>query len=77
VLHITTDASAGMELARSSEKKKQSLKQHLLEKMKTWINSLLEGERDEFLGRDRQVWLDESHARGQECPPHGLCRIQC
>src|SRR3989440_13074022 len=50
-----------MELARSSEKKKQSLKQHLLEKMKTWINGLLEGERDEFLGRGRHVALDESH----------------
>src|SRR5437660_1568426 len=61
VLHITTEAPARMELARSSEKKKQSLKQHLLEKMKTWINGLLEGERDEFLGRDRHVPLDEGH----------------
>jgi mutator family transposase len=62
VLHITTDAHAGMELARNSEKKKQqSLKQHLLEKMKAWINSLLEGERDEFLGRDRNVALDDGH----------------
>src|SRR6266567_2312742 len=60
VLHITTEAPR-MELARSSEKKKQSLKQHLLEKMKTWINGLLEGERDEFLGRDRHVPLDEGH----------------
>src|SRR5436853_6934383 len=51
-----------MELARNSEgKKQQSLKQHLLEKMKTWINGLLEGERDEFLGRDRHVPLDEGH----------------
>ena len=55
MLHITTEAPARMELARSSEKKKQSLKQHLLEKMKTWFNGLLEGERDEFLGRDRHV----------------------
>ena len=61
MLHITTEAPARMELARSSEKKKQSLKQHLLEKMKTWINGLLEGERDEFLGRDRHVPLDEGH----------------
>jgi putative transposase len=61
VLHITTDLPARVELARSSEKKKQSLKQHLLDKMKTWINSLLEGERDEFLGRDRHVPLDEGH----------------
>ena len=43
VLHITTEAPAKMELARSSERKNQSLKQHLLEKMKTWINGLLEG----------------------------------
>src|SRR5437879_7778199 len=51
-----------MELARNSEgKKQQSLKQHLLEKMKTWINGLLEGERDEFLGRDRHVPFDEGH----------------
>src|SRR3989454_2537504 len=61
VLHITTEAPARMELARSSEEKKQSLKQHLLEKMKTWINSLLEGERDEFLGRDRHMPLDDGH----------------
>src|SRR5438552_7294080 len=61
VLHITTEAPARMELARSSEKKKQSLKQHLLEKMKTWINGLLGGERDEFLGRGRHQPLDEEH----------------
>ena len=61
MLHITTDAHAGMELARNSEKKTQSLKQHRLEKMKTWINSRLEGERDEFLGRDRNVALDDGH----------------
>src|SRR5207244_4180092 len=30
-------------------------------KMKTWINSLLEGERDEFLGRGRHAPLDEGH----------------
>src|SRR5437016_12414866 len=51
-----------MELARNSEgKKQQSLKQHLLEKMKTWINGLLEAERDEFLGRGRHQPLDEEH----------------
>jgi len=61
VLHITTDVSERMEEVESTEKKKHSLKQHLLEKMKTWINSLLEGERDEFLGRGRHVGLDESH----------------
>jgi putative transposase len=58
VLHITTDALGQRELDKKVGKKKQSLKQHLVEKMKTWINSLLEGERDEFLGRDRYERLD-------------------
>ena len=58
MLHITTDVLGKRELAKEVGKKKQSLKQHLLEKMKTWINSLLEGERDEFLGRDRYERLD-------------------
>src|SRR3989475_12857916 len=58
VLHITTEAPARMELARSSEKKKQSLKQHLLEKMKTWINGLLEGERDERK-ENSEGWIQE------------------
>ncbi len=58
MLHITTDALGKRELDKKVGQKKQSLKQHLLEKMKTWINSLLEGERDEFLGRDRYERLD-------------------
>ena len=41
--------------------KKGCLKRFLLEKMQSWINSLLEAERDEFLGRGRQVALDEQH----------------
>ena len=61
MLHITTDVPDGTELVRKVGNKKHSLKQHLLGKMKTWINSLLEGERDEFLGRGRHVGLDESH----------------
>jgi transposase-like protein len=32
-----------------------------LEKLQTWVNSLLEGERDEFLGRGRHQPLDENH----------------
>ena len=36
------------------------LKRYLLEKVQQWINSLLEAERDEFLGRDRQQRLDEN-----------------
>jgi len=61
VLHITTEVPEGTELVGKVGNKKRSLKQHLLEKMKTWINGLLEGERDEFLGRGRHVALDESH----------------
>ena len=48
-------------LFSSKAKKKHSLKQYLLEKMKSWINSLLEGERDEFLGRGRHGPLDPEH----------------
>ncbi|MGH9405608.1 MAG: Rid family hydrolase [Terriglobia bacterium] len=44
-----------------SEKQKRSLKGYLLEKMQVWINSLLEAERDEFLGRGRHEPLDEKH----------------
>ncbi|MGH8335751.1 MAG: IS256 family transposase, partial [Gammaproteobacteria bacterium] len=40
---------------------KRSLKRYLLEKMQVWINSLLEAERDEFLGRGRHELLDEKH----------------
>jgi putative transposase len=61
VLHITTVGSNSNPAEGTAAKQKQSLKQHLLEKMKTWINSLLEGERDEFLGRGRHERLDESH----------------
>lgn len=61
MLHITTEISGSKQPEVATGKPKQSLKQYLLEKMKTWINSLLEGERDEFLGRGRHVWLDESH----------------
>ena len=41
--------------------KKVSLKQYVLEKLRTWVNSLLEAERDEFLGRGRHQLLDEEH----------------
>jgi putative transposase len=61
VLHITTEASDSNHAEEAATKQKLSLKEHLLEKMKTWINSLLEGERDEFLGRGRHVPLDEGH----------------
>src|SRR5437763_10439677 len=61
VLHISTEISDSKPSQGTTAKRKYSLKQHLLEKMKTWINSLLEGERDEFLGRDRHARLDQGH----------------
>ena len=61
MLHITTEAADSNHAEEAAAKQKLSLKEHLLEKMKTWINSLLEGERDEFLGRGRHVPLDEGH----------------
>src|SRR5713101_5943817 len=69
VLHITTEAPARMELARSSEKKKQSLKQHLIEKMKTWINGL--GKIELKVPRDRKgelesQWLPERKGQDPE-----------
>ena len=43
---------AQAELRKQPEKKeKLSLKHYLLEKIRIWINSMLEAERDEFLGR--------------------------
>ncbi len=39
---------------------KRSLKHYLLEKVQQWINSLLEAERDECLGRDRHQRLDQN-----------------
>jgi transposase-like protein len=43
------------------KQKKRSLKKLLLGTMQQWINELLEADRDEFLGRERQVRLDEQH----------------
>ena len=43
----------------AGKKEKKSLKQYLLEKMRTWIDSVLEAERDEFLGRGRYAPLEE------------------
>ena len=59
--NITTEvvtSEVGVEKATS---KKVSLKQYVLEKLRTWVNSLLEGERDEFLGRRRHQPLDTEH----------------
>ena len=46
---------------RPGKKEKKSLKQYLLEKMRTWIDSVLEAERDEFLGRGRDEPLGEGY----------------
>ena len=51
MLNITTEVEGSEKRSEEKSKKKHSLKGYLLEKMKSWINSLLEGERDEFLGR--------------------------
>jgi putative transposase len=64
VLNITTETSRTAEQKEEpgkGEKQRRSLKRYLLEKMRTWINSLLEAERDEFLGRGRHERLDEEH----------------
>lgn len=45
--------------AKPRPRPKRSLKQYLLEKVQHWINSLLEAERDEFLGRGRHERLAE------------------
>jgi transposase-like protein len=60
VLHITTEATEP-NLGAETAPKKASLKQYVLEKLRTWVNSLLEAERDEFLGRGRHQPFDERH----------------
>jgi putative transposase len=61
VLNITTEVEGSENGSGEKAKQKHSLRQYLLEKMKSWINSLLEGERDEFLGRGRHQALDSEH----------------
>jgi transposase-like protein len=61
VLNITTEVEGTEKGSGEKAKKKHSLKQYLLEKMKSWIKSLLEGEGDEFLGRGRHQPLDPEH----------------
>jgi predicted secreted protein len=50
VLNITTEPNEPNPGAESAAPKKSSLKRYVLEKLRTWVNSLLEAERDEFLG---------------------------
>jgi hypothetical protein len=57
MLNITTKPQSEDLRKPVKAEKKRSLKRFLLEKMQSWINSLLEAERDEFLGRGRHVPL--------------------
>jgi putative transposase len=82
VLNITAEVEGTEKGSGEKAKKKHSLKQYLLEKMKNWINSLLEGERDEFLGRGRHQPLDPEHDnyrngyRGRKINFFGLGEIE-
>lgn len=85
MLNITTETGRNEEengKAGKAKKQKRSLKRYLLEKMQFWINSLLEAERDEFLGRSRREPLDEEHDnyrngyRGRRINFFGLGRIE-
>lgn len=58
-INIEVEGSQGQFKKRSGQKEKRSLRHYLLEKMRIWIDSLLEGERDEFLGRGRHARLEE------------------
>ena len=61
MLNITTEPTEPNLGTEKAAPKKASLKRYVLEKLRSWINSLLEGERDEFLGRGRHQPLDENH----------------
>jgi putative transposase len=61
VLNVTTEFVSPDQGVEKAPAKKPSLKQYVLEKLRTWVNSLLEAERDEFLGRGRHQPLDERH----------------
>lgn len=57
MLNITTEPTRPNAEAETAPPK-ASLKRYVLEKLRTWVNSLLEAERDEFLGRGRHQPLD-------------------
>lgn len=50
MLNITTEPTRPNPEAETAAPKKVSLKRYVLEKLRTWVNSLLEAEREEFLG---------------------------
>jgi putative transposase len=60
-MNVSTEGKAEKRGTAEAKRRKRSLKRYLLEKMQTWINGLLEAERDEFLGRARHERLDEEH----------------
>ncbi len=60
-MNVSTEGKADKRGTAEAKQRKRSLKRYLLEKMQTWINGLLEAERDEFLGRARHERLDEEH----------------
>jgi putative transposase len=61
MLNISTDVLMNGKPGEASRQKVRSLKCYLLEKMRDWLNGLLEAERDAFLGRGRYQTLDEQH----------------
>lgn len=61
MLNISTEVIMEGKSTDVQRQKARSLKRYLLEKMRDWINGLLEAERDEFLGRGRYQMLDEHH----------------
>ena len=60
MLNITLEEVSDNKKGLLKPGQKRSLKRYLLEKVQHWINSLLEAERDEFLGRDRHQRLDQN-----------------
>ncbi len=61
MLNITTEPNRPEQEVERTAPRKASLKRYVLEKVQNWVNSLLEAERDEFLGRGRHQPLDEKH----------------
>jgi len=60
-MNLSTEGKVEKRGSAEAKQRKRSLKRYVLEKMQTWINGLLEAERDEFLGRARHERLDEEH----------------
>ena len=60
-MNLSTEGKVEKRGSAEAKQRKRSLKRYVLEKMQTWINGLLEAERDEFLGRARHERLDEGH----------------